>query len=47
MLTGNQVFGPMGYIITDYGKVVFGIMEYLMVNGLAKIGKITLKYFNI
>jgi hypothetical protein len=47
MLTGNQVFGPMGYIITDYGKVVFGIMEYLMVNGLAKIVKITLKYFNI
>jgi hypothetical protein len=37
----------MGYIITDYGKVVFGIMEYLMVNGLAKIVKITLKYFNI
>jgi hypothetical protein len=35
------------YIITDYGKVVFGIMEYLMVNGLAKIVKITLKYFNI
>jgi hypothetical protein len=34
MLTGNQVFGPMGY--NDYGKVVFGIMEYLMVNGLAK-----------
>jgi hypothetical protein len=24
------------WIIKDYGKVVFGIMEYLMVNGLAK-----------
>jgi hypothetical protein len=47
MLTGNQAFGPMDYILTDYGKVVFGIMEYLMLTGLVKIGKITLKYFNI